>query len=205
VPATAAPSAPSVVELIARYEQVPTAPALPTGPGIVLVIGDATTAHTAAARLASTGDQVALASQEPPASVPSWSAIRTTDEVLDRVERTQRQGERLVLAVELGTTPAGLLWAKRLIDRLPSQQVRMAVSTGEAPDDVRAAIELLGHIDAIDLLRSAGTDTDPSNPRPEAIDVEQVLGLGTPIATVDGHPTSPALWAALTLEGRTHG
>jgi hypothetical protein len=109
---------------------------------------------------------------------------------LTGLARDRRQ--RLVVAIDASSTVNDLAWARRVALAVGAKQRHLVVPSHQAVDEVRALVELLA-ITALDLVDLAA-DTDP----------EAFCAIGIPVATVEGHAASPALWAALALERRSH-
>jgi hypothetical protein len=104
---------------------------------------------------------------------------------------TRDRRQRVVVAIDASSTVSDLAWARRVAAAIGAKQRHLVVPSRQAVDEVRAVVELLA-ITALDLVDLAA-DADP----------EAFCAIGTPIATLEGHPASPALWAALSLERRS--
>jgi hypothetical protein len=104
--------------------------------------------------------------------------------------RDRRQ--RLVVAIDASSSVNDLAWARRVAAALGAKQRHLVVPSHQSGDEVRAVVELLA-VTALDLVDLAA-DADP----------EAFCAIGIPVTTVEGHAASPALWAALALERRSH-
>jgi hypothetical protein len=71
-------------------------------------------------------------------------------------------------------------------------QVRYAAPAWRSPDEHGARIEAVAQVDAVDLV-----DLDAAE-EPSAF-----LGMSPSVATLDGRPVSPGLWAAYLLAAPT--
>ena len=175
--------------LIARFETVPPAPPLPTA-GIVAVIGSRTEALEVAgglaARLGIPTDDVIVAS--PPADV-----VVPTPEAAMRLAATTRYRCAPVAVIVLELVPGrqGHEWVRVVLDGLRSEQVRLAADTTRLIAHQHLSIAAVGGVDVIDLLGAS------EHPAPD-----DALQLPTPIASIDGRPATPELWAATVLAGR---
>jgi hypothetical protein len=187
--------------LAAHYARVPQAPELPAGPGAVAVVGYRNEALARAERVArerGPGTVVLLATSHPASGDAASALLTNFDDATERCRpkgKTGRRGrtnEQLVLAVDLGLGPSGLLWAQRLLNAVKAEQVRLAVNAEENRDDTDATIQLLGCVDTIDIML------------PEdgvlGLDPTWLLELTAPVSTIAGLPATAGLWAALTLE-----
>lgn len=170
--------------LLERYETLPVAPALPDA-GVVAVVGARVEALQTASRIAAElgvpADEVVVAAPSAPASMP-------TDEDTVRFAASVRFRCRpvAVVAVELVAGRLGHDWARAVLAGLRAEQVRFAVSAADASHGSHV-LAALGGAQAIDLLAV------------DAAEPADALGLGVPVATLDGRPATPELWAAATL------
>jgi hypothetical protein len=104
---------------------------------------------------------------------------------------TRDRRHRLVVAIDASSNVNDLAWARRVAAVIGARQRHLVVPAHESVDDVRALVELLA-ITALDLVEIT-VDAAP----------EAFCAIGIPVATLDGHAASPALWAALALERRS--
>ncbi len=175
--------------LIARFETVPPVPPLPTA-GIVAVIGSRTEALEVAgglaARLGIPTDEVIVAS--PPADV----VVPTPEDAMRLAATTRyRCAPVAVIVLELVPGRQGHEWVRVVLDGLRSEQVRLAADTTRLIAHQHLSIAAVGGVDVIDLLGAS------EHPAPD-----DALHLPTPIASIDGRPATPELWAATVLAGR---
>ena len=175
--------------LIARFETVPPAPPLPTA-GIVAVIGSRTEALEVAgglaARLGIPTDDVIVAS--PPADV----VVPTPEDAMRLAATTRyRCAPVAVIVLELVPGRQGHEWVRVVLDGLRAEQVRLAADTTRLIAHQHLSIAAVGGVDVIDLLGAA------EHPAPD-----DALQLPTPVASIDGRPATPELWAATVLAGR---
>jgi hypothetical protein len=181
--------------LLDLLSALPVAPPLPRGPGEVLaVLGERDDALTAARALATElgldPRSVLLASEDdagedlwPGGLLPSVAAIAET-----RCSARFRPEVTVVaVAAPLGRTAGP--FARRALDALEPTAVWAAVDAGRKPQDVAAWAARLGGVAAF-----AVTGLDDTTTPADA------LGLGAPVARLDGRPASPARWMALLLE-----
>ena len=136
-----------------------------------------------------------LASPDAPAPAAVTSVLRDADEALRPSRRRGAAQPHEIVAVDVGQGTRGLAWARRVLDGLDARHVRLAVAATDPPDEIRALIDLLDGVAAVDVVAAEGA----------AIPVEYLLNLGVPVGTVGGWPATPALWAALALEGENRG
>jgi hypothetical protein len=198
-----APEPSRALALAAHYATVPVAPPLYTGPGAVAVVGYRTEALAVAEHLAAgSGARVVLATNRPVTGDAAAAPLRSAEEAFDlarpkgKTGRRVRTAEQLLLVVDLGDGPSGLLFAQQVLQAIKAEQVRLVVNVDQDRDDADATIHLLGRVDAIDVVLP-----------PEgavAIDPAPLLDLSAPVATLDGLPATPGLWSALTMEREAH-
>lgn len=175
--------------LIARFETVPPVPPLPTA-GIVAVIGSRTEALEVAgglaARLGIPTDEVIVAS--PPADV----VVPTPEDAMRLAATTRyRCAPVAVIVLELVPGRQGHEWVRVVLDGLRAEQVRLAADTTRLIAHQHLSIAAVGGVDVIDLLGAS------EHPAPD-----DALHLPTPIASIDGRPATPELWAATVLASR---
>jgi hypothetical protein len=105
---------------------------------------------------------------------------------------TRDRRQSLVVAIDASSSVNDLAWARRVAAAIGARQRHLVVPSHQPVDEVRAVVELLT-VTALDLVDVAA-DADP----------EAFCAIGIPVTTVEGHAASPALWAALALERRSH-
>jgi hypothetical protein len=187
---------------MARFAALPEAPGAPDR-GTVVVVGAAADALAVARGLAGAHTPIVLASPDAAAGTLADEDVTVLADVEAAADlragaitgRARRIGTpHQIVVVDAGTGTRGLAWARRVLDVLEPGHVRLAVRAGESTDDVRATADLLDGVVALDVV----TDGAP-------VAVDELLEIGVPVGSVGGWPASPALWAALTLEGATRG
>ena len=173
-------------ELLAQFENAwRDAGPLPTS-GITVVVGEDDEARRAASTMAAAMgidvDQVVVASPHDLNSLPTGAELAQVMSLL------HRQGSASILVVELEPGIAGHAWARAVIDGVRPSRVDLATDAEIGFDQVRRTVIALGGVDAIDLLDVATSHS-----------AEELLEMNIPIATLDGRPATPALWAATVL------
>ena len=93
-----------------------------------------------------------------------------------------------IVVVELVPGRIGHEWVRAVLGGLRAEQVRFAVPAERLIAQRRLTISALGGVDAVDLTDASGCEAP-----------DEALQVGVPIASIDGHPASPALWAATVL------
>lgn len=177
--------APTLAELLDRFDLAPAPPPLPTA-GIVAVLGEVGMARRVAEALAPGAGLGAVITPRPPSGVPTWLVLPGAEAAAVRAPRWHRRPAPVLVVVELGADTGDRAWAAGVLDALAPAQVRLVA---HAARDLRPVLDRSLRADALDLV---GLD--------DVIDPEVLLGLGVPVATLDGRPASAALWAAATLE-----
>jgi hypothetical protein len=157
-----------------------TAPPAPVGTGPLVVVGALERALAdAEALVAATGRaRLVLAERTPAPGRSVATCVRTVEDALELIDRRPGDTDRLVVAVDLEPSPAGLLWARRILTALGPSSVALSVRHDDQAEDVRATVSLLGGVDA---LHVRSTDQSVASTDPARVD------LGAPIATIDGH------------------
>jgi hypothetical protein len=197
----ARPAPAGALDLMARFAAVPTAPEAPAA-GTVVVVGTPADALVVARKLAGGDTPIVLASPDAGAADAPGITVVPDVEAAARLRAGAITGRarrvatpHRIVVVDAGTGTRGLAWARRVVDVLEPDHVRLAVHAGQAGDDVRATADLLDDVVALDVVTGDG----------DAVAVDDLLAIGVPVGSVGGWPASPALWAALTLEGTNRG
>ncbi|MFN8051674.1 MAG: hypothetical protein U0Q22_09575 [Acidimicrobiales bacterium] len=177
-----------LADLIGEFESLPAAPPIPSS-GIIAVVGNRIDALQVAGRLAVTlgiaPDDVIVAAPGADIVVPS------VDDTMRLAATTRyRCNPVAIIAVELVAGRVGHDWARAVLDGLRAEQVRLAADTTRLLTQLHLSVAALGGVDVVDLLNAAS--------HPEAA---SVIELGTPVATIDGRPATPEMWAATVLAG----
>lgn len=171
---------------------VPSAPALPSGPGNVLaIVGRFEDAWAEAVALAGDEGTVLLASPRAERRAPRGARLFRAAETLRRHRDalvTEATGT-VVVVIEAGMRREDAVWAARVLEAVaPLCTLAVADATSNA-DDVAAWEHRLGAIDALTVLGIAETV------RPAAL-----LGCGIPVARVEGAPAGRAQWSAVLAD-----
>ncbi len=123
------------------------------------------------------------------ASPPDDLVVPTADEALRLAASARFRCTPLaVVVLELLPGRLGHEWVRAVLDGLRAEQVRFAADTGRLVAHQHLSVAAIGGVDAIDLL--------DANLHPEP---ELAIGLSAPIATIDGRPASPEMWAATII------
>ena len=195
-PAASEPENPTLWQLLERYASLPTLAERPP-PGVTVVVGAAdhvvVAAPGVAVRSGLDAAQVLVASPELLPAIVPWQWVGSAQEAAERVAaQLARAGgrarPRLVLAVVCGSDEESRRWADGVIEAV--EAVRRHVVVAARADEAQAG-ELLARFDG-DALDLVGLD--------DAAAPDELCRLGLPVTTLEGHPASPALWAALTIE-----
>jgi hypothetical protein len=100
----------------------------------------------------------------------------------------------MIVAVQTGTGADERAWADGIITALAPHQVRATVEAWRPIEETRLWVDELPKVDAVDVV---GLDA--------ATEPAAVLGLGLPVATLDGHLATPGLWTAVLTGRMNHG
>lgn len=171
-------------------------PVPPAPDGVVAVVGDAEDAVTTARRLAAregTPDSSVVVLLAPDLSSRDTSRVVITAlPLIDQQRRrwSQRRGTTFV-AVALGPGDAGRAWTHEALRVLAPTQVRYAAPAWRSSEELRERVAAIGHVDCVDLV-----DLE------QAVEPTEFLALQPPIATIEGRPVSPELWAAHLMATR---
>ncbi len=169
---------------------LPEAPSLLRGAGqITVVVGDGAyaAARVVAKRARLDPDAVLLASRgSTAAGMHSRRDIAGPVHARRRAPELRESDHAVVIALDLPPGRENLEWARAVLVELAPQAVWALVDATRKPSDVGQQIARLGHVDALVVERTEET-ADPAS----------VLGLGVPIAQLDGRRASGAAWSAL--------
>jgi hypothetical protein len=183
-------------ELLERMDRLVPAQAPPAPAGVVAIVGDAEDAVTTARRLAARHggeDSAAVVLLAPDLRSRDTSRVVITSLALVEQQRqrwTERPGTTFV-AVALDPGQDGRAWAHDALQVLDPAQIRYAAPAWRSTDELHERVESFGHVDCVDLV-----DID------QAMEPAEFLTLQLPIASVEGRPVSPELWAAHLLAAR---
>ena len=179
--------------LLGLLGDLPVAPALPQGPGSVIVVVGTREAALLLARqitaeLGLDPDGLIMASTGYKGrAIPAERRITTVEAAMEARRSWRRRRRPTVVAVE---APTGRLgpgeWVRRVIDALEPTAVWGAVDATRKPEDLFEWSEQLGGFDAL------GVGNVDHTVSPAA-----VLQCGIPVARLDGRPATALLWASL--------
>jgi len=178
-------------ELISQLSaMVAPAPPLPDT-GVVAIVGPRGDAVEVAVALAQAWgrapSEVLVAAPTDPGVTPETIGQVVAESCRRRTHRGQSGPALVAVAVMPGTE--GHRWAATTLRAIAPAQVRLAVAGWRPLDRVAQTLAGLGSVDAVDLVALDGAAA------PEAF-----LRLGVPVASVDGLPATPAMWAALLVD-----
>lgn len=177
-------------QILSAVEEIPQPPPVVAGRGDVLVVvGDERFAVDAAESLASqvgqTLDDVVLAAPDR----SGFNTLASPEDAEAMVALWRRCGVPFVVAVCPPPGPAGVSWAREMLDALDPVARWTAVGADRKPEDVALWVEQLGGADAL----AVGGCADTSSPA-------AILSTGIPVAVVEGRRSTPAAWTALLAE-----
>lgn len=166
--------------------------------GIVAVVGDAEDAVSTARRLALWSrrpEQSSVVLLAPDLRSRDSSRVVVTSLALaaDQRNRWARRTGTTFVAVALDPGDAGSAWVRRALEVLDPAQVRYAAPAWRSANEALDRVRMIGGVDCLDLVQ-----LDQSSAPAE------FLSLEPPVATVDGRPATPELWAAHLLAARQH-
>ena len=170
-------------------------PPLPRLPGsLLVVVGSGTQARRLGAALAGEmGVDPALvpyASRHPDAYAVATGPllVRSATEAAERAPGWRRS-EAAVVVVDAAVHGAERTWATHLIGALRPTAVWAVVDATTKAEDIAAWAEDLGGIEAL-ALENLDATVSPAS----------ALGLGLPVARLDGQPATAARWVATIVD-----
>ena len=181
--------------LLQVFAPLGTAPALPRQAGsLLVVVGDGVPARRLAAALA--GDMGTDPAGVPFASLDTQAHMVATGPLLvrsaeDAGERAPgwRRSQAAVVVVDASMTGADRSWATHLIAALRPTAVWGVVEATAKTEDIASWITDLGGVNALALEHLDAT-----------VSPAAVLGLGAPVARIDGQPATAARWVATVVD-----
>jgi hypothetical protein len=183
----------------ALQARLPVPPAVPAGPGeVLLVVGPGAETLAAARTVAATlrldpedvvwavpGDLAALA--------PDGARVTGVPAARERRAEADRSGEVTVVAVHAPMRSAG--WAAAMTDAFAPAAVWAVADATRKPEDLAGWLGALPRVDAL-VLQDTDLSADPA----------AVLALDVPVAVLDGVRATPHRWASLLCErSEAHG
>lgn len=178
-------------ELISRLSRLVKPPRPTPTEGVIAVVGPRGDAIEAAVALATSWgrapSEVLVAAPTDPGVTPATIGMVVAESV--RRRRLRGHDGAALVAVAVMPGPDGQRWAAETLGAIAPAQIRLAVAGWRPIERVTQTLAGIGGVDVVDLVALDGSSA------PEAF-----LRLGVPIATVDGHPSTPALWAALLVD-----
>jgi hypothetical protein len=183
------------VALLERFEGLPLAPPLPRRAGsLLVVVGPGVEARRLAASLACEigidPASIPLASRHPGAhSLVSGSLLVRSAEEAAEFAPGWRRAEPAVVAVDAAVAGTERSWATHVIAALRPTGVWGVVDSTWKTEDVDAWIRAIGGVDALALENLTAT-----------VSPADALGLGIPVARLEGQPASAARWVATIMD-----
>ncbi|MGC8463042.1 MAG: hypothetical protein ACP5P9_05160 [Acidimicrobiales bacterium] len=173
---------------------LPPAPPVPSGSGRLLVVaGELDRAWELARRLAveagsSAGEVHVAAAKRPRRRVERRLLVTGPDDADLLMAERRRTSTVTVVALDAPVSARPDPFCHDLLDALVPTAVWGVVSATHKAEDVAAWAEALGGLDAL-AVADAVCSTTPGS----------LLELGIPVASLDGQPATPALWAAVLV------
>ncbi|MGY1630973.1 hypothetical protein ACI784_04575 [Geodermatophilus sp. SYSU D01186] len=175
---------------------LPTPPALPSGPGeVLLVVGPGVETLAAARSLAATlrldaerlqwasrGDLAALA--------PQGNRISSIDAALERKQEIDRSGTLTIVAVDAPMRAGSSTWLEQLVAVFAPAGVWAVVEATRKPEDVGPWLDGLARVDAL-MVQDTDLTADPA---------AVLCRTATPVALLDGARATVHRWASLLCE-----
>jgi hypothetical protein len=181
--------------LLQAFAHLGDAPTVPRQAGsLLVVVGDGVPARRLAAALA--GDMgtdpagVPFASRDTQAHMVATGAllVRSAEDAAERAPGWRRS-QAAVVVVDASVTGADRSWATHMIAALRPTAVWGVVEATAKTEDIAAWVTDLGGVDALALEHLDAT-----------VSPAAVLGLGAPVARIDGQPATAARWVATVVD-----
>jgi hypothetical protein len=162
----------------------PSAPPLPSGPGMIItIIGELTGALAVAEDIARIlrldADRILIASESPQVG----RHMADPGDAGRQAARLRGGDQPRLVCVD---APAPTSWVQQVVVALRPDAVWCAVDATRKPADVARQLRSLPRVDAL-AVHALESTADPASP----------LALGVPVALLDGQPAGPHGWAAL--------
>ncbi len=184
IPAVSGEDLLELARLIAAFPPAPLPPQ--TAEQVLIVVGQPQQATKAATQVASSlglppDNVIVSGSAQHPTPEPDW--------LIQQVQQAQQASgadQPAIIALEVPFTAAGARWAQRMLAACePATVWAVADATRKLPD-LHAHLAACGGVDALMVVNASST-----------ADLGSILQLGIPVATLDGHRATRAVWTAL--------
>ncbi|WP_147261969.1 hypothetical protein [Blastococcus sp. TF02A-26] len=175
---------------------LPTAPAVPSGPGeVLLVVGPGAETLAAARSLAASlrldPDRLQWASRGDLANlVPHASRIASVDTALERKQDTAQAGELTIVAVDAPLRAGGRTWLEQMLAIWAPSAVWAVVEATRKAEDLAPWLDALPRVDAL-MVQDTDLTADPAAVLSRA---------AAPVALLDGARATAHRWASLLCE-----
>ncbi|WP_433298505.1 hypothetical protein ACQP2F_43640 [Actinoplanes sp. CA-030573] len=170
----------------------PSAPAIPDGPGEILVLAGDINLGVPIARhlLEQIGvpeNHLLLAAQSTAGTgLHSSRLIASREAAESRVEKLHNAEQAWVVVMEAPVGGTDPLWVNEMCDAIGATAVWAIVDATRKTADTARHLRTLGEVEAL-VVHSVELTADPAS----------VLGLDLPIFSLDGKPATPHAWAAM--------
>ncbi|MFI6075144.1 hypothetical protein ACIA5C_26650 [Actinoplanes sp. NPDC051343] len=170
----------------------PSAPAIPDGPGEILVLaGDVNLGVPIAKQLL---DQIGAGENHLLLAAPSTAGtglhssrlISTPEAAESRVEKLHSADHPWVVVMDAPVGGTDPLWVNDMCDAIGATAVWSIVDATRKTADTARHLRTLGEVEAL-VVHGVELTSDPAS----------VLGLDLPIYSLDGKPATPHAWAAM--------
>ncbi|MGY1772941.1 hypothetical protein [Blastococcus sp. SYSU D00813] len=176
--------------------KLPAAPAVPTGPGeVLLVVGPGAETLAAARSLAASlrldADRLQWASRGDLANlVPHGSRIASVDTAMERKQESLQAGEMTVVAVDAPLRAGGRTWLEQMLAIWAPSAVWAVVEATRKSEDLGPWLDALPRVDAL-MVQDTDLTADPAAVLSRA---------AVPVALLDGARATAHRWASLLCE-----
>jgi len=170
----------------------PSAPAIPDGPGEILVLaGDINLGVPIARHLL---DQIGVAENHLLLAAPTTAGtglhssrlIPDRDAAESRVEKLHNADQAWIVVMDAPVGGTDPLWVNEMCDAIGATAVWAIVDATRKTADTGRHLRTLGEVEAL-VVHSVELTADPAS----------VLGLDLPVFSLDGKPATPHAWAAM--------
>ncbi|MHB1486048.1 MAG: hypothetical protein ACYCS7_14080 [Acidimicrobiales bacterium] len=183
------------VALTRVFEELPSPPNLPTRPGaLVAVVGEIRRARRLAELLAcelglDPGEVAVASSSIPRGGIANHLLVRTAEAAAECSPTWRLTPRVTMVAVDAPLAGGSRSWARHVLWALSPTAVWGVADATTKIEDVVAWARDLERFDAV-ALEGLTSSVSPAS----------VLGSPLPVARLDDHPATPALWAAVVAE-----